>query len=46
MRIYLDMCCFNRPDDNQTQARVHLETGAKLLLQQKAIAFLENWYEN
>jgi predicted nucleic acid-binding protein len=29
------MCCFNRPYDDQTQARIHLETGAKLLLQQK-----------
>jgi hypothetical protein len=29
------MCCFNRPDDDQTQARIHLETGGKLLLQQK-----------
>lgn len=35
MRIYLDMCCFNRPYDDQTQARIHLETEAKLLLQQK-----------
>jgi len=29
------MCCFNRPYDDQTQARIHLETEAKLLLQQK-----------
>lgn len=35
MRIYLDMCCFNRPYDDQTQSRIHLETEAKLLLQQK-----------
>lgn len=35
MKIYLDMCCFNRPYDDQTQARIHLETEAKLLLQQK-----------
>lgn len=35
MRIYLDLCCFNRPYDDQTQARIHLETEAKLLLQQK-----------
>ena len=37
MRIYLDMCCFNRPYDDQTQARIHLETQAKLLLQQKVL---------
>jgi predicted nucleic acid-binding protein len=35
MRIYLDMCCFNRPYDDQAQSRIHLETEAKLLLQQK-----------
>ena len=34
MRIYLDMCCFNRPYDDQTQARIRLETEAKVLLQQ------------
>jgi predicted nucleic acid-binding protein len=35
MRIYLDMCCFNRPYDDQTQGRIRLETEAKVLLQQK-----------
>lgn len=35
MRIYLDMCCFNRPYDDQTQVRIRLETEAKVLLQQK-----------
>ena len=35
MRIYLDMCCFNRPYDDQTQSRIRLETEAKVLLQQK-----------
>ena len=34
MRIYLDMCCFSRPYDDQTQARIRLETEAKVLLQQ------------
>ncbi|NEX20376.1 PIN domain protein [Thiorhodococcus mannitoliphagus] len=28
------MCCFNRPYDDQTQARVRLETEAKLLIQE------------
>lgn len=28
MRIYLDCCCFNRPFDDQSQARVRLETVA------------------
>ena len=34
-RIYLDMCCFNRPYDDQSQTRIRLETEAKLLIQQK-----------
>ena len=33
--IYLDLCCFNRPYDDQTQPRIRLETEAKLLIQQK-----------
>jgi predicted nucleic acid-binding protein len=35
MRIYLDNCCFNRPFDDQSQARVRLEAEAKLELQQR-----------
>ena len=35
MRIYLDLCCFNRPFDDQAQARIRLETEAKIILQQK-----------
>ncbi len=35
MRIYLDMCCFNRLYDDQNQNRIHLETEAKLILQRK-----------
>jgi len=50
MLIYLDLCCFNRPCDDQSQLRVRLETEAKLSLQDKvrggALAFLENWYEH
>ncbi|MCI9534886.1 MAG: type II toxin-antitoxin system VapC family toxin [Lachnospiraceae bacterium] len=34
MRIYLDNCCFNRPYDNQSQIRIHLETEAKLHIQE------------
>jgi hypothetical protein len=32
-KIYLDNCCFNRPFDNQTQMKIHLETEAKLFIQ-------------
>ncbi|MEE4356665.1 MAG: PIN domain-containing protein [Desulfococcaceae bacterium] len=28
MKIYFDVCCLNRPYDDQTQDRVHLETVA------------------
>ena len=33
MRVYLDNCCYNRPYDDQTQIRIHLETEAKLHIQ-------------
>ena len=36
MLIYLDLCCFNRPFDDQRQTRVRLESEAKLHLQQLA----------
>ena len=29
-RIYLDVCCLNRPFDQQSQARIRLETEAIL----------------
>lgn len=35
MLIYLDMCCFNRPYDDQTQPRIRIETEAKVVIQQK-----------
>lgn len=28
MRVYLDVCCLNRPFDDQTQERIRLETSA------------------
>lgn len=28
LRIYLDVCCLNRPYDDQTQDRIHLESEA------------------
>ncbi|WP_434310618.1 hypothetical protein [Hominifimenecus sp. rT4P-3] len=33
MKIYLDNCCYNRPFDDQSQIRIHLETQAKLYVQ-------------
>jgi hypothetical protein len=29
-KIYLDVCCWNRPFDDQTQTRIHLEAEAVL----------------
>lgn len=33
MKVYLDNCCYNRPYDDQSQIRIHLETQAKLYVQ-------------
>ena len=32
MRIYLDNCCYNRPFDDQTQDRIHIESEAVLAI--------------
>lgn len=32
MKIYLDVCCLNRPFDDQTQLRIHLESEAVLAI--------------
>jgi predicted nucleic acid-binding protein len=37
MKIYLDNCCFNRPFDSQSQARIRLETEAKLRIQERVV---------
>ncbi|MCL2841367.1 MAG: hypothetical protein FWE05_11410 [Defluviitaleaceae bacterium] len=34
LKLYLDNCCFNRPYDDQQQTRIHLESLAKLHVQQ------------
>ncbi len=31
-KIYLDVCCWNRPFDDQTQTRIHLEAEAVLAI--------------
>ena len=36
MRVYFDVCCLNRPFDDQRQERVRLESEAILLLLQRA----------
>lgn len=35
MRIYLDVCCLNRPFDDQSQERIRLEAEAILLIWQR-----------
>lgn len=35
MRIYLDNCCYNRPYDDQSQLKIHIETQAKLDIQDR-----------
>ena len=37
MRVYLDICTFNRPFDDQNQLKIKLETEAKLFIQQGII---------
>ena len=32
MKIYLDVCCLNRPFDDQTQDRIHLESETILII--------------
>jgi predicted nucleic acid-binding protein len=34
LRLYLDICTFNRPFDDQNQLKIRLETEAKLFIQQ------------
>lgn len=36
MNIYLDNCCYNRPFDDQTQERIHLESEAILAILQQS----------
>ena len=48
VKIYLDNCCFNRPFDDQTQIKIHLETQAKLYIQAKIQEFFDytKWRES
>ena len=34
MKVYLDCCTYNRPFDNQRDILIHIETEAKLVIQQ------------
>ena len=37
LKLYLDICCYNRPYDDQQQTRIHLESLAKLHIQQSLV---------
>jgi len=37
LKLYLDICTFNRPFDDQQQLKIRLETEAKLFIQQGII---------
>ena len=37
LKIYLDNCCFNRPFDDQEQTSIHLESEAKLCIQEQVM---------
>ena len=41
MRIYFNVCCLNRPFDNQTYDRIHLETESIVIILNKT--FASNW---
>jgi predicted nucleic acid-binding protein len=43
MRIYLDVCCLNRPFDDQTQERIRLEAEAILLILRRIQADDWSW---
>lgn len=38
MTVYLDNCCYNRPFDDQTQERIHLESEVILTILQRGQA--------
>ena len=44
-KLYLDVCCYNRPFDDQTQVSIRLETEAKLHIQSniKSYRYLLIW---
>ena len=37
MLLYLDICCFNRPFDDQAQLKIRLESQAKLYIQSEIL---------
>ena len=46
IKIYLDACCLNRPFDNQSQVRVHLESEAILQIIESAKKGKVFWFNS
>ena len=46
LRIYLDVCCLNRPFDDQRQDRIRLEAEAVLLIMGRCEAGAWQWLSN
>ncbi len=38
MKIYMDVCCYNRPFDDQTQDKIRIESDAILAVLSKCIS--------
>ena len=45
-KIYMDVCCLNRPFDNQSQVRVHLESEAILQIIEFSKNGKLNWFNS
>jgi predicted nucleic acid-binding protein len=45
-RVYLDVCCLNRPFDDQTQHRIRIETAAIVTVLSLAEQGMVEWYSN
>jgi hypothetical protein len=43
MRIYLDVCCLNRPFDDQSQDRIRLETEAVIIIISRMVSDEWEW---
>jgi predicted nucleic acid-binding protein len=43
LKLYLDVCCLNRPFDDQTQARIRLEAEAVLMILARCEAGAWEW---
>ena len=46
MKIYLDVCCLNRPFDNQEQKRIRLESEAILLIMARFESKQWQWFSS